>query len=152
MMNKKSNYLMVVDDDEDDRMLFCHMLNQVAKNIGCLREVNGQEALNYLQKKDSSVPDLIFLDINMPVMSGWEFLNRMKKENRLKQIPVIIFSTSSNPRDIQIAYDLGALSYCVKPDDPADLRDMLRHVVSNLGKPFRKFLNSDASSAFFKTP
>ncbi|MCW3104214.1 MAG: rcp1 3 [Bacteroidetes bacterium] len=151
-MDFKDKHIMVVDDDEDDRKLFCRALNQVSQDIGCLRASNGKDALEYLGDAKNSVPEIIFLDINMPVMTGWEFLTKVKKDGRMKSIPIIIFSTSSNQRDINIAYDLGAASYCVKPDEPDDLKKMLHMVVEHIDHNFKSFLSSDPASIYFHTP
>jgi len=151
-MDLKSKHIMVVDDDEDDRKLFCRALNQVSQDIACLRASNGKDALEYLGDAKNSVPEIIFLDINMPVMTGWEFLTKIKRDSRMKSIPIIIFSTSSNQRDINIAYDLGAASYCVKPDEPGELKKMLDLVVQHIDHNFKSFLSSDSASIFFHAP
>jgi CheY-like chemotaxis protein len=150
-MDFKNKHIMVIDDDDDDRKLFCRALGQVS-DISCLRASNGKEALDYLANPDNSVPEVIFLDINMPVMTGWEFLTKIKQNQRMRDVPVIIFSTSSNKRDINIAYDLGAESYCVKPDEPEDLKKMLGLVTSNIDKNFKAFLTSDPASIYFHSP
>ncbi len=139
---------MVIDDDDDDRKLFCWTLKRITENIGCLRASNGQDALEYLNDANNTVPDLIFLDINMPVMTGWQFLTKIKRNEQYKDIPVIIFSTSSHRRDINIAFDLGAQSYCVKPDEPEDLRSMLSLIVKHIDNNLQAFLSSGVSRYF----
>lgn len=143
---------MVIDDDEDDRKLFCRALQQVSNNVGCLRASNGKDALDYLTDGSKAVPEVIFLDINMPVMTGWEFLTKIKLIERVKNIPVVMFSTSSNKRDIVIAYDLGAESYCIKPDEPEELTNILYLITQHIGNNLRTFLNSGLASKYFHSP
>ena len=77
---------------------------------------NGKEALEALQSMNGSdLPELILLDINLPDISGIDLLTLIKKEQRLKDIPVVILTGSNEDQDIQKCYDLGASSYLVKP-------------------------------------
>ncbi|MDF2436183.1 MAG: rcp1 3 [Bacteroidota bacterium] len=151
-MDLKDKHIMVIDDDDDDRQLFCRALGQVSTKIGCLRVSSGKAAWEYLSNSENTVPDVIFLDINMPVMTGWEFLTKIKRNEKVKSIPVIMFSTSSNKRDIDIAFDLGAESYCVKPDEPEDLQNILYLIAQNIGNNFKSFLKSGFASKYFHIP
>lgn len=129
-MDKK--IVLLVDDDTDDTELFCEALCSVEENIVCHCTADGGEAMAKLNEL-SAKPHLIFLDINMPVMSGWQCLKALKEDERYTDIPVIIVSTSSNQREIEIAQDLGALCYFTKPNDFDDLTRMLRVIVTNPG-------------------
>jgi CheY-like chemotaxis protein len=151
-MDLKDKHIMVIDDDADDRQLFCRSLSKVSNKIGCLRASNGKDALDYLYNISNAVPDVIFLDINMPVMTGWEFLTTIKKKERVKNIPIIMFSTSSNKRDINIAFDLGAESYCIKPDQPEELTNILYFITQHIGNNLKTFLNSGIGSKYFHSP
>jgi CheY-like chemotaxis protein len=86
---------------------------------------NGQEALDYLRHPDrygkAQRPDLILLDLNMPKMDGREVLAAIKPDPVLRQIPVVILTTSSADRDVIQSYDLGANAYVVKPVDLSQL-------------------------------
>src|SRR5207302_9453827 len=99
---------LLVDDDTDDRELFSEALVSVDPVIICDLAADAEEALKKLDKKEGP-PDLIFLDINLPVMTGWQFLSNLKSTEAYKDIPVIMYSTSNNQRDKDIAKDLGAL-------------------------------------------
>jgi CheY-like chemotaxis protein len=151
-MELKEKHIMVIDDDPDDRRLFCGALSQVSDKIGCLRASNGKDALDYLNNSLNTIPSLIFLDINMPVMTGWEFLTKIKNNERVRNVPIVIFSTSSNKRDVNIAYDLGAESYCVKPDEPEDLKNILSLVAQNINNNIKVFLRSHSASKYFLSP
>jgi CheY-like chemotaxis protein len=99
-MNKQLNCILLIDDDEPTNFLNKMTLEQ----MGCTRQIqvaqSGQEALNYLAGADPR-PDLIFLDINMPAMDGWEFLERYKQlpAGQKADIVLIMLTTSLNPDD-----------------------------------------------------
>ena len=85
---------LIVDDDSDDRDFFCEALGEVMPDSGCYTAINGRRALKALENKEIDLPDLIFLDINMPVMNGWQLLTKLKETESYGTIPVIIYSTS----------------------------------------------------------
>src|ERR1700742_4342006 len=90
---------LLIDDDTDDRELFSEALATVDPVIVCDQATDGAEALDRLIKREISEPDIIFLDINMPVMNGWQFLTKLKSVEKYRHIPVIVYSTSSNQKD-----------------------------------------------------
>src|SRR5438874_13541995 len=99
--------LLIIDDDPDDAGLLCAAVYKVNKEYHCNIASNGNEALQLL--KDAIVtPDLIFMDLNLPLMNGKECLTELKKRPELKNIPVIVYSTSKLQTDIDEAYKLGA--------------------------------------------
>ncbi|HLZ85711.1 MAG TPA: response regulator [Puia sp.] len=123
---------LLIDDDTDDRELFSEALATVDPVIICDQATDGAEAFARLRNNELSKPDLIFLDINMPVMNGWQFLTRLKSEDAYKHIPVIVYSTSSNQKDRRIADDLGALCFITKPHAFRNLQHLLGVVVSHV--------------------
>lgn len=136
-MNDKE--IMLADDDRDDTDLFCEALTEIDKSIVCHCAVNGEELLKILYSLDQN-PQLVFLDMNMPIMDGRQCLKVLKSDERYKQIPVIMISTSSHQTDINISLQLGALGYFVKPNDFNDLKDVLQIITDNLGTGLRKTL------------
>lgn len=125
---------LIVDDDTDDRELFCEALGEVLPESICYSAPNGRKAILALESGEISLPDLIFLDINMPVMNGWQCLSLLKENEAFKNIPVIVYSTSSYPEDIEKAQRLGALCFFSKPSNFKDLKQSLRlvaHHISN---------------------
>lgn len=129
-MDKK--VFLLADDDLDDTEMFCEALASIDNSIVYHCAGNGREALQTLSTL-SEKPQLIFLDVNMPVMNGWQCLKHLKEDERYKQIPVIIVSTSSHQREREIAADLGALCYLIKPNDFNELTQVLQVIVANLG-------------------
>jgi CheY-like chemotaxis protein len=125
--NPKTRFLLI-DDDTDDRELFSEALASVDPVIICDQATDGAEALIRLGD-GAETPDLIFLDINMPVMNGWQFLSRLKAQDAYKHIPVVVYSTSSNIKDKRIAGEMGAICFITKPHAFRLLQNMLGVVV-----------------------
>ena len=123
---------LLIDDDSDDRELFSDTLAAVDPVSICHPIPDGEEALNKLASNEIGRPDMIFLDINLPVMSGWQILTELKKKDIYQQIPVIIYSSSSNPRDRELAKQLGALCFVTKPSNHHILKGMLEIVLANM--------------------
>ena len=109
--------IMIVDDDSDDRDFFCDAVTELDSPAECLTAINGEDALKILRNEVKHLPAFIFLDLNMPKMDGRMCLAELKKDEQLKNIPVIIFSTSSNPKDIEEMNNLGAAYFLTKPSD-----------------------------------
>jgi CheY-like chemotaxis protein len=116
--------ILLIDDDEDDQEIFLAALQQVSTSLSLIAERNAREALDKLVARLLS-PDVIFLDLNMPGMNGQQFLSAIKKGNELKDIPVIIYSTSSQLSVIRHTKDMGAAGYITKPDSVEGLIEIL---------------------------
>jgi CheY-like chemotaxis protein len=114
--------LLYVDDDREDRELFSEAIANINPSINCLLASNGADAMTKLTQ---SKPDYIFMDINMPVMDGKECLQQIRNDPSLAHIPVIMYSTSSNERDISECSALGANDFIVKPSSFRALCDEL---------------------------
>ena len=123
--------LLLVDDDADDHEIFGLALKKTSASIDFSTAGHGEEAL---QKLDSGAvhPDIIFLDINMPVMNGFHTLRKLKADKRFRHIPVVIYSTSIQPQEEQQAVTLGALQ-CVKK--PSTLDELCRFLSAFLQSP-----------------
>jgi len=128
-MTKK---IFLIDDDQDDRSLFCEAVEELGSEIVCYTAANGRKALSQINNKEIETPDIIFLDINMPVMNGWQCLSMLKEQEFYKSIPVIMYSTSSHPEDVEKARQLGALCFFTKPRDFKSLKKSLEIVVGYL--------------------
>jgi len=106
--------ILLVDDDQDDQALFCEAVRNINPSIQCEILNNGAEALDSLMHA-SKLPDVVFLDINMPVMDGRKCLKEIKSIEKLKNIQVVIYTTSSNADEISGLRGLGA-EYIHKPN------------------------------------
>ena len=106
--------IMLIDDDEDDREFFCFAIKEIDKSIVINCCTSGANALTLLQDSNTLLPQLIFLDINMPGHSGKDTLIALKKWDRTNAIPVIMYSSSELERDEM--KQLGAAHYLIKPN------------------------------------
>ncbi len=124
--------ILLVEDNLGDIRLTTEAFGEsrLANNINVVR--NGLEALAYLRRKkgyaNSTRPDLILLDLNLPLMDGREVLREIKSDPGLKLIPVIVLTTSDAPKDILGAYEMHANSYQVKPNDIHDFFALVQSI------------------------
>ena len=123
------NKLFLIDDDEDDQSFLKDAIASVNPSLHCETALNGKIALEKL-KDGSSLPDLIFLDLNMPIMNGFDFLIQIKKENALSKIPVGIFTTSNIAQDKELTKELGARFFITKPIDFQILCKKLQQILT----------------------
>jgi CheY-like chemotaxis protein len=107
--------VLIVDDDEDDRDLFCIALHDIDPSINCIIARNGIEAMQGLRSQNFERPDWIFLDLNMPRLNGIQCLMELKKDPSLQDIPVIIYTTSKLKEDREKTQQLGAIHFITKP-------------------------------------
>jgi CheY-like chemotaxis protein len=135
----------LIDDDMDDIELFREALEEVNPSVSLQYANDGYEAVKNLTERKDALPDLIFLDISMPTFSGLQCLASFKKDDQLKDLPVIMYTTSSQEREIRTARELGASAFVTKPNDFKVLKrllalvldtpvDQLRDVLFNVGK------------------
>ncbi|WP_343694998.1 response regulator [Flavobacterium sp.] len=134
-MEKK--IILLADDDIDDTEMFCEALEDINENIVCHCAVNGNQVFEILNSINEK-PELIFLDLNMPIMNGWDCLKLLKKDSNYQDIPVIMISTSSHKKDMEAAAGLGSICYFVKPNNFNDLKEVLRIITSNLGPDLKE--------------
>lgn len=121
--------ILIADDDNEDCELFHEAINKVDSAIQCWIARDGRQALHFLTKELIMPPDYIFLDINMPVMNGKDTLKEIKKNTRLRDIPVIMYSTTSDTREIQGYYQLGAHDFLIKPNNFNKLVEALTSII-----------------------
>jgi CheY-like chemotaxis protein len=120
--------ILYADDDNDDRELMSEALHKIDPSISFLTANDGQNALDLLNESND-LPDYIFLDVNMPVMDGKKCLVELKKDERLRDIPVVIYSTTMDNSEIKQLYSLGASSFIHKPNNFNDLCSTLNMFV-----------------------
>ena len=121
---------LIADDDPDDVDLFLEALSEIDTSITCASMKDGKELLNTLAHPKTESPDVIFLDINMPEMNGWECLQQLKRNSRAKDIPVIIYSTSNHSKDKEDTIMLGAAEFLHKPNQFDLLITSLKNILS----------------------
>lgn len=114
--------VMIVDDDQDDRQVLAETIHDVSAAYQIVEAQDGQEGLRMLAM---TVPDLIFLDINMPLMDGFAMLAAVRKLTKYAMLPIIMYSTSRRKEDVKKSLDLGASRFVVKPDTSLHVRKIV---------------------------
>jgi DNA-binding NtrC family response regulator len=122
-------FVLIIDDDTEDRELFLEALKEVDGHIKGISAQDGREALRLLENELVVLPDFIFLDINMPIMNGKECLVNLKKRGKLKGIPIVMYSTTSDTDEIKDFYKLGAYDFLIKPSNFRNLVDALKSII-----------------------
>src|ERR1700760_1253916 len=107
----------LIDDDMDDVELFRDALEEVNPSVLLQFANDGHEAVRSLSGRHDALPDVVFLDISMPAFNGLQCLASFKMDERLRDLPVIMYTTSSQEREMRIARELGALAFVTKPND-----------------------------------
>jgi CheY-like chemotaxis protein len=126
-----SKRVLLIDDDRDDAEIFRDALKESGLSDGLDYFEDGLKALENLASK-STRPDVIFLDINMPSINGWECLRAIKNLAGLQQIPIVMYSTSNLQSEGLNAQDIGAAAFLTKPDNFRDLKVRLVHLFNEL--------------------
>lgn len=129
-MQKDFLLITLADDDEDDRMFFTDAFEELKINTVVNTFINGQELMDFLNDEESVLPNIIFLDLNMPIKNGIECLKEIKQKEHLKDIAIAIYSTSSSDADVEETFVLGANVYIKKPNDFSELKKVLNDVVT----------------------
>jgi CheY-like chemotaxis protein len=127
--------ILMADDDEDDRDLARDALDGTRLGERMQFVIDGQDLIDFLRHdgpyagaEETPPPSIILLDLNMPRKDGREALAELKADERLRRIPVIVLTTSSDEMDVQRAYDLGASSYITKPVTHSQLTQVMQGV------------------------
>jgi CheY-like chemotaxis protein len=119
----------LIDDDDDDREIFQEALTDVEIAVELATAINGKEALSKLNEELKFLPSFIFLDLNMPIMNGRQFLQEVKAIDHLKHIPVFIYSTSGQSEEKTEMEALGAAGFITKPRDISVLVKTLAQIL-----------------------
>lgn len=119
----------IVDDDTEDRVIFSDAIGEVAKGYELVEYSDGSEIVAQLRRSELNLPDIIFLDINMPLVGGFKTLEIIRKEMKLN-VPVVMYSTSSYEMDINRALVAGANVYLTKPSDFTELKKAIHKILT----------------------
>jgi CheY-like chemotaxis protein len=142
-MQKDYILITLADDDEDDRLFFTDAFDELKINTVVNTFKNGKELLDFLHHPESILPNIIFLDLNMPILNGVDCLKEIKKNDKFNNIAIAIYSTSSSDQDVENTFVLGANIYIKKPNDFNTLKKVLAEVVTINWQYHTSGLNKD---------
>ena len=135
--------ILLADDDADDRSFFENALKEIPINTSLVTVNDGEELMNYLFKNSEQLPEVLFLDLSMPRKGGFECLTEMKEDLKLKEIPVVMFSTSYTQEVnyelgmIGVLYKIGVQDYIRKPGSISELKELILHSLRKVIKESR---------------
>ncbi|MDP5199470.1 response regulator [Flavobacterium sp. DG2-3] len=129
-MTKEHYYLLLADDDEDDCLFFKEALDEITVGTTLSMVHDGVQLMNHLKNTISNLPDVLFLDLNMPLKNGLECLAEIKADENLKNLPIIIFSTSLDGEIVNKLYQKGASFYIRKPGEFAKLKTVIEKALT----------------------
>ncbi len=125
-MNTLKYKILLADDDEDDCTFFKEAMDDLPFSVTIMTVSDGVQLMKLLSDMEPvNLPDILFLDLNMPRKSGFECLSEIKKIDKLKHLPVIIFSTSLDIDVVDLLYKRGAIYYIRKPGDFSKLKKVI---------------------------
>ena len=131
----RSATILLVEDDPDDAWLVCKAAQKTLLGIPVFVVPNGQEAVRYLKgegpyadRRAYPLPDIVLLDLDIPLLNGFEVLRWMREQPRLKRRPVVVLTGSIEDSDAARAYEAGANSYIIKPTDYRQLIETVRNL------------------------
>ena len=129
-MNKEYIHIILADDDEDDRLFFTDAFEELKISTKVQTYNDGSELMEYLNSEDAILPEILFLDLNMPKKNGIECLKEIKANDKFSDIAIAIYSTSSSEEHIEETFVTGANIYIKKPNDFETLKKVLSNVVT----------------------
>ncbi len=140
--------IVLVDDDEDDRNFFTRAVHNTSPAIRFVALGDGEKFMEFLENDPVPRPDLVILDINMPGLSGLDCLKQLRQSSGWSDLPVVMYSTSTQEKDLNDSTQLGANLYVVKPKEISALYRLVNYLVNldwSRRKPF-------AQNILFKDP
>ena len=136
MTRKFDEPLLIAEDSDEDFDVLKHLMEEMVVQNPIYRCEDGDEVLDFIYQEgeyanpDSAPrPSVILLDLNLPGTDGREILDRLKQDRNFKEIPIVVFTTSSNPQDIKFCYQKGANGYLIKPMAFSDFEKIVRAFV-----------------------
>ena len=118
-----SKVILLAEDDEDNRDLVQFVLMRSKMDIELVVAENGEEAVKLAKERN---PDLVLMDMSMPVMDGWTAVPLLKKDDQTKEIPVIAFTAQAKPEDRARTHEIGCVEHYTKPMDPEELLALIQ--------------------------
>jgi CheY-like chemotaxis protein len=129
-----TRHILLADDDRDDSILFQDILDELPLSTHLTTVFNGEQLMQFLHETKDQLPDVLFLDLNMPRKNGFDCLSEIKNSEKLKLLSVIIFSTSYEPDVVSLLYKKGAQYYIRKPNSYSQLKRLIHHALNLTAK------------------
>ena len=126
---KKQLNILLADDDQDDREFFDKALKELPISAQLTTVHDGEQLMTYLSENSETLPTVLFLDLNMPRKNGFECLAEIKQNEKLKSLPVVIFSTSFSQDKITMLFNKGARVYVRKPSNFEQLIEVIHNAL-----------------------
>jgi len=124
-----TRHILLADDDKDDSILFKEILEELPLSTHLTKVSNGEQLMQFLNETKDQLPDVLFLDLNMPRKNGYDCLSEIKGSEKLKSLSVIIFSTAFEPQVISLLYEKGAQYYIRKPNSYWQLKNLIHQAL-----------------------
>lgn len=124
--------ILLADDDTDDCLFFKEAVEELYLNTELSTQHDGEQLMQYLNTESNKLPDMLFLDLNMPRKNGFECLSEIKANPKLEQLPVIIFSTSFEQEVVNLLYKNGAQNFIRKPSDFSQFKKIIHQTINTL--------------------
>ncbi len=129
-MKDEPLHILLAEDDEDDRLFFKDAIDEIKVKTSVTMLNDGVQLMEYLKTPDVRLPNVVFLDLNMPLKGGMQCLEEIRSDSKLKDLSIAIFSTSSSEEDIEETFVKGANIYIKKPSDFTELKRILSEVIT----------------------
>lgn len=127
MQSAKKCFL--IDNDTEDQEIFLLALNEIDPSISCECVDDGLLAIKKLEQESTFIPDVIFIDMNMPLMNGLQTLERIRKFDRLQSVPIYMYSTAADPTSVEKVKEQNATDFILKPASFTGLIDVLSSIL-----------------------
>ena len=131
---KMPKQILLADDDKDDCLLFKDALDELVLDTSLITMHDGEQLMKYLETVSGNLPDVLFLDLNMPRKSGFECLIEIKQHALFQTLPIIICSTSYDEEKVSLLYQQGAHYYICKPAKFEELKNVVYKGITRLEK------------------
>jgi CheY-like chemotaxis protein len=129
-MRSEQFTILLADDDADDHLFFREAINEIETEADLIIVKDGIQLMKHLANPSTAMPNMVFLDLNMPLKGGLECLKEIRSNSNLKDLSVAIYSTSAAERDVQETFSLGANVYIKKPNDYPTLKKIIADIVT----------------------
>jgi CheY-like chemotaxis protein len=129
LMKNQKCLIVLTDDDKEEHVLFKEVADEFDEIYSIISFEKGLDLLKYLNNPAENFPDIIFLDLNMPTISGFECLSKIRSTRELDGLKVVIYSTSASEKDVKVTFENGANLYITKPNNFYNMKEMLEKVL-----------------------